>query len=101
LNIAKANEISPANARNCFHHPASNSISPNFTAPTGQLSLFNAQLIFVLSKDIKFFPKFHSALNVSCVCALISLREIHIAVTKGNFIKFHSKSDKFSFENPE
>jgi len=61
LNKANANDISPAKAKNCFHQPASKSISPNFTAHTGQLSLFNAQLIFVLSKETRFFHKFPSA----------------------------------------
>jgi len=65
LNKAKARDISPANAKNCFHPTSCNRMSPNFTTHTGPLILFKAQLTFFLLKDNRFFPKFPNALNVS------------------------------------
>lgn len=86
LNSANANDIIPPNAKNAIHPHDWRSISPNFTAQTGPVSLSSDPLILSPLKLSKFFPSVHNALNVSSACAPISLQPAAMLCGKGNLI---------------
>jgi len=64
LNIAKANEIIPANARYKTRRPLDKSISPNFTTPTGPVREPRDFFILDQLKDIKLLHNLHNAAKV-------------------------------------
>ena len=88
LKIARANDIIQANHKYHIRSLLSNSFSQNFTAHTGQDSLFTDSLIFVQSKDIKFFHNLHNTDKLNFVCACISFNHKTIDCFIGNLISF-------------
>lgn len=86
LNIANAREIIPANPRYSFRPPMLNSVSQNFMAPAGPVSLLSDVFILVPFIDIKSLPNVPNAEKVSAVWAFISFAPIHMALNSGNLM---------------
>lgn len=86
LKMARARESIPPKPRKIKSQKFSYSFSPNFIAPTGPVSCFNAALVSPDWKEKSCFPIFPSACIVSFHSAFISFHHASNAPQKPNLI---------------
>jgi hypothetical protein len=80
LNIASANDIIHANAKNIVQSPLYNSSFRITIIQTGPEREFNESCLCTLSDEKAFFKTVHNDENVSFHSAQISFNHIHIAL---------------------
>lgn len=92
LKMAKARESIPPKPRKIRNQNSSKSFSPNFTAPTGQVSWLSADLVSFTLNEKSCFPILQSEVMVRFRSACISLSPASIAPPIQNLIGKTSRS---------